>query len=782
MEIEAIPRTDLCSLPPYHPATSINDLPIEILEHIFVHLEYEDQLPILPRTCRAFYTASKDMKHVTVVATSTALRVTLPNILSSYPRLESLYILAPPPTKNYATTDNISGISHRTHHQKLHALARQFTGHPNLKYIQCASDWVIPGALRCPKLQTLHLPFAQGHDGFDDWSNDADLDINPEDVVHFEHIPAEEPDTNDSEDVISPPPTPTTFMPLMPSQPFHLTFPTQGPAFLPFLPTLTQDRTALSLSRGRRNILTLLRQSPSLKFLTIDDPSIWIRPSTMRIFPPQPSSLTRLTINAISQWPLRQLLEFLNTDAAPTLFSNLQILKIDLDWLHLPPTAIPAFAKGLPNLQSLKLSHAICNADMILNVASSFPTLKAISWRQCDIIWNGGSWAAMIRYLTANILGLEEVGIKDCVLRNENTASGLVEFFEDLERRGSFMQHGLKKLVLFDTNETRPRVGDLKRFLGWFPELEVLRVDAPWDCLKEAVLREWTGDGKGLEKVNRLELKCARAYSAEGGAGGMNFSSGRITISEPLGKVPTEILPTVYELSGLRELTVSSPAELPLPFALTNLTTLVINFPSSSLPPNTPPYDLPNLKTLELRALSHHAHSLILSLLPAFTPNAPRLTSLHLDAIHHTSKPFPLHTLIDLSRSTSMLKHLHVAHFTFQPPEDHLNFLSKAESFPLLKTIRLSGSQALPMVLQCRSLDGFIRNHPHLKSVHVNVSGVMAVGREGEKVEMGGGGRRPSGIGRGEVYGEFGRRLKERFWWVRDVVVGGPRGVGEVEE
>ena len=67
-----------------------------------------------------------------------------------------------------------------------------------------------------------------------------------------------------------------------------------------------------------------------------------------------------------------------------------------------------------------------------------------------------------------------------------------------------------------------------------------------------------------------------------------------------------------------------------------------------------------------------------------------------------------------------------------------------------------------------------------MKVVNVNVSGVLAVGGEGVKEEVAG--ARRVGRAGGEVYGEFGRRVRERFWWVREVTVRGPRGVGEREE
>ncbi|KAJ3037436.1 hypothetical protein HDV00_001675 [Rhizophlyctis rosea] len=747
-EMDHVPITCLCDLPSYGAPKSktISDLPLEILEHAFSFLAFEDQLPVLPQVCKAFQIASGDIRHLNILSNLTALRLTLPTILSHYPRLTSLHILAPAPTPTTSYRSTTLGISYTSHVHQLHALARQFVGHTTLRSIECASDHIIPGALQCPKLVVLKVPFGQGYEedaGFED----EDMGGGDGLVVHFEHHGTL--DTEDEHMDVAVPNIPATSQ-LAPAA--------HG---LPlFLPSIQSDRSSLASSRARLNLVTILRQAPFLKHLEIHDPSFWTRSSAISTASDCHPALQTLKINTISTWPLRNMIDFFSSTDTLHALSN---LKLELDYHHLPEDAVRALGAGSPNLKRLKLKYAILPPGVIEDVAQHLKQLESISLGKCVVVSNcADGWRGIIEYWAQELPGLKAIGFSACNLRIEG------ELLEIKEDEGLQWKYLLKSLKIFDTGDYRPTLGDLEAYSALFPGLEVLRVDAPWNCLLPDNLHAWMDmDRKMLAQINRLEVRCARPWA--GDTDEPAFSERPTTISAKPASSSVIFLPKLTSLS------IWSPPTLPLPINLTRLQHLKINFPPCGLPPPTPPYDLPSLRTLEIHGLAPIGHTTLLSLLPIFTTNARNLTSLHIEVLCRTSAALPVSTLRQLTQTCPHLRHLHISNFTLPP--DTFAILTCA--FPQLTSLHLLGPSALPTYISLASIAPFISAHPHLKALNLSVAGLLTVGGDVRKEVCAVGGFRysvgdePGGrnhrIVNTERYAEFARSVRRRFWWIKEV-------------
>ncbi|KAI8996134.1 hypothetical protein BC832DRAFT_595594 [Gaertneriomyces semiglobifer] len=573
----------------------------------------------------------------------------------------------------------------------LQKVASQFTGHPTIKYVFCPCDRIVPGALdNCPRLEGLIVPTFQGVD------IEAELEVAELELLESQDTPT--PDDEQARD--------------------------------------------LEIWRGsgmRRNLAWILSRNPKLKAVTLYCPTVWLRNS--QCVPASFTELTNLKLYDVSSYALESFLDFMRTpEGAPPRFPWLKDLTLDIDWLVVDADAYKAISRGCPNLESLKFLYAIFHPTGLTDIAETLPGLKELVLERCDI-WFQGGWVAAARYLCSK-LNLTKLWFESSVYRQ------LPDTIK-VEHAGTRQTFKLRSLKIYDTDEHRPNLAEVKETVLSFPHLTELMMDVPADAFKEGGAELWVHAANELVELEKVVLKCGR--------GSAPWTS-------------NSLIP--FKWPKLRSLEIWSPPGCPLNLLLPNaetLRTLKLYYLPEVLEENVE-IALPNLRKLEVYGISHLGQDIALAAVRSLTSDCPLLKSVYVEAHCRDPQPVSTNFLRDLARRCPQLESIHFDKFIF--PTDSLSFMANPNIWPHLTTLHLSGRDALvgPTIQwEQHQLWPFLEAHRLLTSLHLGLgSGFRGGWRHAVKLVT-------PVLPNEDACVAYARRIKRLTPWVHDVIISGPR-------
>ncbi|KAJ3071512.1 hypothetical protein HDU98_005221 [Podochytrium sp. JEL0797] len=458
--------------------------------------------------------------------------------------------------------------------------------------------------------------------------------------------------------------------------------------------------------------------------------------------------------------------------------------------MHLPEDFVNSITRSCPNLDRIKLKFCTLAPQHLIELATECKSLHHISLGKCDA-WFFRCQAQPLTFAT--IMATDEFDL-DAFEDSHVSAADIVHFMADhlphlqslhlnqcvwnalpstpddepLHSSKTGAQHPLASLKIFDTSAHLSHQ-DLVHFASRFPSLTSLRVDM--DCATFYNPHEFA---QSLTQLRRLELRGSKPHTS-----------------------PEPILP--HFPSSFNHLNTLSLWSAPLEFihsllhspTSNILTSLSLNYcPNSESLPPTP---LPSLTTLHLRHLGATAHTTCTNLLTSLTASSPRLTHLHLGSFQRNPNPFPPHTLSTLAQTCPRLQSLHLTNFEIGTQTWH--HLTSSTVFPQLRILESNGCESVRNITATFEQDllfPFIQSHKHLHTLRLNVGGISLQGIElGGQLDAGGvlelaveglgfSARaavvRQTRVADMEGYKLYGRRIVERFRWVKEVAVTGPLG------
>ena len=320
-----------------------------------------------------------------------------------------------------------------------------------------------------------------------------------------------------------------------------------------------------------RNIATILKYLPSLKFLQVHHPCIWDREIEFRSYP----ALARLRLLNLGRHFMDEFCVWL---IAPQRFPNLEELFLDLEYATIPLNAIDSIFKSCPSIKTLKFRFSTVPIFVIDGICKNLKTLKCISFGQCKIFNYTNSWVDLFNSFLYSLPQLQSLHICDCELNiPENALTWPPELIHH--------QHIFPNMIsfkAFDISHGKIGKEELNNLLLSFPNLQSIRCDVP----------SLFNIPSTFCKIQKIELRYSKLIS--------NDDTSLST--------PNEIEP---KFENLKSLTLWSPMQFPVAIirsSASNLVSISINYSLHGSVMNiSNESDFCNLKNLEIRGISHAA-------------------------------------------------------------------------------------------------------------------------------------------------------------------------------
>ncbi|KAJ3097353.1 hypothetical protein HDU97_004931 [Phlyctochytrium planicorne] len=474
---------------------SMANLPDEILGHIFEYSEFGASFRSIIRVSKIWHRVAFDIKRIVVRATPIVKKLGLNSILSRFPLLEDLIL--EPSSRNLEYGPDL-----------IHEIAKHFSGHPTLRRISCGSDFIIPGSLSgCSMLENIQLGFLHT------WGTSAEDLADTEDGMLDEYEDAEG------------------------------------------VEAVTEQESAQireSTSAFRRNLAAILKRGKRLKVLDIESATFWYRPSkaTQRRESIDGGwdglaghGLKVLGLKNFSGWSLQNFTTWLGT--SPTVaFPDLEELKLDADYLNLPPAFFRNLGLGCPALKRLHVKYANLAPHHLFDIAEYLNGLSLLSigksefWfypaaghqeeaglefgQDDEILEMDGEvsqrmvvYSDVVRFLTTHLKSLASLHFNQNTLHaiSENSTMPLPPrplSFPDVSKHVA-----LRALKVFDVTDKRMTSDQFMGLVALFPNLCSLRIDVPMleDIrVGDAIMapESWSFLHDHLPQLETLELRCAK--------------------------------------------------------------------------------------------------------------------------------------------------------------------------------------------------------------------------------------------------------------------------------
>ncbi|KAI9203855.1 uncharacterized protein BJ171DRAFT_622702 [Polychytrium aggregatum] len=759
--------------PPMH----IDGLPNEVLVHIFSFLAFREQFPLLARVCKR-WTCAVYLTHTLVVPATPHVKAQNINVLlARYPLVKRLFLIPSPRTLSEHDPD------------LLHQIAAQFKGHPSLMELYCGSDYLVPSALTlCPSLAILRLPHI--HRGYDSDDFDGDDDYDDHDVNatagHNDELSGQ---MNDSA--------------------IDLTSITESPAIASDAPfsQLTRHNHWSSAHNeakinGRRNLGMILKYAKSLRSIDIESPIFWRRDAHPGVIDnnqmlrntsvrDSPSTLEHLRISSMVNWSLSNFIRWLSR-TTPVL-PQLRTFIFDADYTEIPSASFPGFisslSAGCPCLSSLKIKYATLSKSAVHDITAHLRQLEHLSIGKTDVCFPNPfqlqqasasnqdpdgpvGYGHLIEYLTSSLPQLRSLHFNQCQLTSVPLSDfhGSTEPLTSSSARGcpDNGSHPLQSLKIFDHGIDRPTSFVVLETLLRFKRLSSIRIDVPSDLLHGQRAEYLRTLISARSQLRQIEFRCSSQRFEHTQPVDTTFDLEGIQVAHEGPVRPALEALSIWSSPGF-------PSMLLNDLSAATLTRLHLNYlPALSTMMTMKPLSFPCLRELEIKAITLLAHSICLSLLEYLVQDAPKLTSLKLEALHR--EPTPLdHTVVSsLGARCPGLQDLKLFHFTI----DIAVIKQLQTMWSSLHTLEITGLNAVPTITLAweREFMTFLFNHRGLRHLRLS-AGVILI--PGLNLACGGAAAEPRGDVVSplpsdlSVFRRYSHLVREKAWWLEECVIRG---------
>ncbi|KAJ3185665.1 hypothetical protein HDU87_000289 [Geranomyces variabilis] len=708
---------------------NIHALPFEILSHIASYLATRHVVGRLSTVSHRFAEVARDVATLELDASEAVFDFGLQRIMQQHPRLQHLVLT---PDRN---------LPQGRAAFLLDRVAAQFTGHPALKDIHCATDLIVPGAVDgCPTLQSLRV----------------------------------EPHLNETDGSYDP---------------------------VGLVGQFCQEKWA---APGlRRNLAWILHTRPELRRVQLDDPHLWLRAShRRRQAPAQVAALRSLSLTSMAASSLLSLVELLqgeqDSDASEprtALFPNLIELSMEIDYAFMPAAMFPALSLGCPNMASLTLSTLEAPPSLLPTMAKAFVSLplEKLVFDKCSL-WFVNGWSALVDYLTTALPNLKALEFERCLYRE--LPPGRTIPSPPVHVVAPFPLISLK---LYYIGDFALSVEDVRHFVDRFTSLKDLRLDVPPGTCVDTSMHVWApAAADKLKSLARLSLKSGSVH----GMASMPCESDVMPRFEKLAYLSLTSCPVfpsnLIRCNGETLTTLKLnylPAVLPAGshIAFPKLKRLVVRGISTLghkiclAATAALTFGAPSLECLTMESFSSTTMSLELPahFLPDLLVSCPKIRSLRLSGFRMPSNALQL--LQPPSPSPS-------SHSSSLAPAAESENNTSNTPWPHLATFHVWGAASLPIATptwERTHLGPFLDSHRELASLHLGLSGISLLD-EGLMLPRADDQARKRDVNwdtksqdaRG-VYASYARRLLKRYVWLDDVLVSGPvamepRATGDV--
>lgn len=495
-----------------------------------------------------------------------------------------------------------------------------------------------------------------------------------------------------------------------------------------------------------RNVRIILQLFSKIRVLYCEAPEFHMRDGNNLYLPNQLQilrlcSFTEATITDFIQWL-----------SEGVMLPHLQELAIDSDYLHLPENSIRAISIGCPSLKHLKIKYGSLAPNHVFDMVEYLSKLHHLSLGKCDVWFfqkrdieqtaattldNTVSYAELIQFIALHMKNLRSLHFNQCHLHP-------LPLSQTSEISSSSITHApqIQSLKIFDSSSNRPSNADVSMVMD-LSDLQILRLDAPSDC-------KWNKTNRGKKLVN-LEIRsnskeqCENLDHQSDEYEGLPQQLQTLSLWSPSPKLLSTLLLAAPDRSRL-------------------LTRLCLNYiPDLSVLNGIKIIPLPQLKTLEIRGVSHLAGENCVHLLRLTTSDAALLRTLSVEALYRvSSNKMTLHDWVSLPDHCPLLQKISFSHLVV--PSGVLASWCKENRLSNLEELKLTGPEAVPLVSNewnLTELWPFLNSHPLLRKIQ------LSIGRfEKEPDER-----------CDNMSVTFGESLRKKFWWLREVVIMGPTSI-----
>ncbi|KAI9348504.1 hypothetical protein BDR26DRAFT_853359 [Obelidium mucronatum] len=488
-------------------------------------------------------------------------------------------------------------------------------------------------------------------------------------------------------------------------------------------------------------------------------------------------------------------------DNFPLWLQQNRLPKIQNPSLHLPQDTFTRLSETAPGLSTLKLKYCTMAPRHILEIATHFKALKHLSIGKCDAWFYGNSTAVqvptpapsldseddevfaqnsdshstvsyseLVHFITSRVPGLLSLHINQCSF-NALPQNGEEESIQNLPIK----QHSLQSLKIFDVSDShRVSEREATQFIMYFPRLTSLRIDVDCELFYNNSSMAAFFSNDHLQDIKSLELRGSKPYRLNN-------------------QTHQQLLPPCFNTLERLSLWAAPPS---LVFSLLEnsnvsqtLKSLCLNYiPMESTLSHG--FELPNLQNLEIRAIGISAGNNCTRLLDSLTISSPNLKTVELGSFKRGSDMFPGSCLLQLSKQCPQITALKLTNFKLS--EETLMHLTTR--LLNLERLIITGCQAINVIsttTETRFLFPFLTAHRNLNTLEMSVGGIdtreaqvgtSVVGsKESLQLAIQGLGFhqrstviRQTRLSDVEVYKLYGKRLCERFRWLKNVTILGP--------
>ncbi|KAJ3147166.1 hypothetical protein HDU89_005763 [Geranomyces variabilis] len=697
--------------PGVHSPADIHALPFEILSHLASYLATRHVVGRLSAVSRRFAEVARDTATLELDASEAVFDFGLQRIVEQHPRLQHLVLT---PDRNLPQ-GRASFLLDR--------VAAQFTGHPALREIHCATDLIVPGAVDgCPALQSLRVE------------------------PHLN-------ETDASDDAVG-----------------------LGQQFCPV------KWTTPGL---RRNLAWILYTRPELRRVQLDDPHLWLRASQRRQAPAQVAALRSLSLTSMAASSLLSLVELLQGDQdangpCNAVFPHLTELLMEIDYAFMPAAMFPALSLGCPNLSSLTLSTLEAPPSLVPTMSKAFASLplEKLVFDKCSL-WFVNGWTALVDYLTTALPNLKSLEFERCLYRE--LPQGRTIPSPSVQCVAPFP---LTSLKIYLIGEYVLSAQDVRHFIDRFAALKDLRLDVPPETCAETGMHIWApAAAEKLRSLARLSLKSGSVH----GLTSMPCESEVMPRCEKLAYLSLTscpVFPTNLIRCNAETLTTLKlnylPAVLPAGshIAFPKLKRLVVRGISTLghkiclAATASLTFGAPSLECLTMESFSSTTMSLELPahFLPDLLVSCPKVRSFRLSGFRMPS-------------NTLQLLHPPPSSLSVAPAAESSECSEYTTPWPHLATFHVWGTASLPIATPAweqTHLKPFLDSHRQLTSLHLGLAGIAFLDKDLVLARADDEARRrdvnwetKSQDARG-VYAAYARKLLKGYVWLDDVLVSGP--------
>jgi hypothetical protein len=364
------------------------------------------------------------------------------------------------------------------------------------------------------------------------------------------------------------------------------------------------------------------------------------------------------------------------------------------------------------------------------------------------------SYTDIIHFLASHLPKLTSLHFNQCILNalptSHPAAQALSNTNLEANHRTAPAFHPLKSLKIFDVGSNRPTDSEVQDLTSTFQFLESLRLDVHGSALipsgkgiqwhakpspfPKIKILELRGSKDGIMMVPTATLSSSPTLSLSLGVVGNTIKPSSLKSKSPTSpsssketKAKSPTSPPTATFPQLESISLWSPPLPTLHLLLQNpthastLTKLCLNYLPEHFPSNSAAIPLPNLKHLEIRALTHLAPETCLNLLNVTTFSSRQLRYLIIEAFHRESSLFPLNHLQSLTSRCPLLTHFTLSNFNL-PPKTLMHLQNHWRD--TLECLSFKGPSAITKVdkmWESDELGPFLDSHRRLKLLNLGV-------------------------------------------------------------